>query len=157
MGVIDAIARPVSRARIEGVGISVEATVRRNSVEYIALCDGYADGLFGQFSSIIVKDKRIECRQDGKAASSFELASGDASEFLELVERGDHAGAYVFLLNSLSFNIERQAISGEMPELDSEQLLTTLNIMRHNMKDASVVESPLDTLRRIALPGVVIA
>ena len=157
MGVLEAIARPISRARIEGVGVSVEATVRRNSVEYTALCDGYAEDVFGQFSNIVVRDRRIECRREGREVSSFELASGDAGEFLELVENGNFAEAYVFLLNSMSFSIERQAISGEMPELDSEQLLTTLNILRQNMRDATITESPSDTLRRIALPEVAIA
>ncbi|MCW6160224.1 MAG: hypothetical protein LVQ95_04015 [Candidatus Micrarchaeales archaeon] len=157
MGVLEAIARPISRARIEGVGVSVEATVRRNSVEYRALCDGYVEDVFGQFSSIVVRDKHIECRQSGKEAGSFELASSDAREFLELVENGDFADAYVFLLDSMSFSIERQVIGGEMPELDSEQLLTTLSILRQNMRDATIVESPSDTLRRIALPEVAIA
>ena len=157
MGVLEAIARPISRARIEGVGISVEATVRRNSVEYTALCDGYAEDVFGQFSSIVVRDRRIECRQQGRVASSFELANSDASAFLELVENGDFAEAYVFLLNSMSFSIERQAISGELPELDSEQLLTTLNILRRNVREATIVESPSDTLRRIAFPEIAIA
>ena len=157
MGVLEAIARPISRARIEGMGIAVEAVVRRNSVEYTALSDGFIGGVFGQFGSIAVRNKRIECGWDSGSPSAFEMTTSEESEFLELVESGDYAGAYVFLLDSLAFGIERERINCALPELDAEQMLTTLNILRSSLRDANVVEAPSDTLRRIAFPAANLA